>query len=71
MKIFYREAVGTGKKPPVVLLHGASSSSEVWVKIGTMQLIAAMGHTAVAIDLPGTLAAAAYIFNIVAEPFNV
>jgi len=53
VKIFYREVVGSGKAPPVVMLHGASSSSEVWVKVRTMHLIGAMEHRAIAVDLPG------------------
>jgi len=58
LNIFYQTATGTGqagKSPEVVLLHGASSSSQVWVKLRTMHLIAAMGHRAIAVDLPGTL----------------
>jgi len=58
LNIFYQTATGSAqssKSPPVVLLHGASSSSQVWVKIRTMHLIAAIGHRAIAVDLPGML----------------
>ena len=41
------------KSPAVLFLHGASSSSEIWQQLGTMQLVAAQGHKAVAVDLPG------------------
>jgi len=56
LNIFYQTATGSAqvsKSPAVVLLHGASSSSQVWVDLKTMHLIAAMGHQAVAVDLPG------------------
>jgi len=58
LSIFYQTASGAAqvsKSPVVVLLHGASSSSEVWIKLRTMHLIAAMGYRAIAVDLPGTL----------------
>ncbi|XP_069981505.1 putative protein-lysine deacylase ABHD14B [Penaeus vannamei] len=54
---FYREA-----HPPdgvsnsgevVVLLHGAAFKSETWLNLNTINLLAAMGHQVVAIDLPG------------------
>lgn len=58
MSVFYREvgAAGTGKSHsgfPILLLHGAHSSSEVWVKLETLQLLAALGYRAIALDLPG------------------
>jgi abhydrolase domain-containing protein 14 len=37
----------------VLFLHGASFSSETWKDIETLQLVAAMGYRAVAVDLPG------------------
>jgi len=58
LNIFYQTATGSAqlsKSLPVVLLHGASSSSQVWVKVRTMHLIAAIGHQAIAVDLPGML----------------
>jgi len=58
LKIFYQTAAGTAQASngsAVVMLHGAGSSSQVWIKIRTMHLIAAMGHRAIAVDLPGTL----------------
>jgi len=46
-------AASGSKSLVVVLLHGASSSSQVWNDLRTMHLIAAMGHQAIAVDLPG------------------
>jgi len=57
VNIFYQKATGAApasESLAVVMLHGASSSSQVWNKIQTMHLIAAMGHHAIAVDLPGT-----------------
>ncbi len=42
-----------GDDLPVVLLHGAGDDSAGWEKIGTLHLVAAMGHRVAAIDLPG------------------
>ena len=38
----------------VLLLHGAAFSSQNWDDLGTLGLIAAMGHKGLAVDLPGT-----------------
>ena len=38
----------------VVLLHGAAFTSQTWVTAcPTLATLAALGHTAVAVDLPG------------------
>ncbi|XP_063224401.1 putative protein-lysine deacylase ABHD14B isoform X2 [Bacillus rossius redtenbacheri] len=56
-EVFYREA-----RPPsgvmrtnvsVLLLHGRSFTSETWLKLGTLHVLPALGHRAVAVDLPG------------------
>ena len=39
----------------VIFLHGASFSSETWVKLNSLQLAAALGYNAYAVDLPGCL----------------
>ena len=57
IKVFYLEGPSVIKEPhselPVILLHGAGDHSGKWEKLGTMHLIAAMGHRIVAVDLPG------------------
>jgi len=52
----------TGSPPPgtastgrvVVLLHGAAFTSQTWLdRVATVRTLAALGHTVVAVDLPG------------------
>lgn len=50
--IHYR-AVGNQAASSVLLLHGASFSSQTWQDIGSLKFFAENGYRAVAIDLPG------------------
>lgn len=47
------EVDGYGTGAPFLLLHGASFRAETWQERGTLAHLAAHGHRAVAIDLPG------------------
>ena len=52
--MFYRETRPShNPKETVLLLHGAAFSSATWSELNTLQLLAAMGHRAVAVDIPG------------------
>jgi pimeloyl-ACP methyl ester carboxylesterase len=42
-----------GDGPPVVLLHGFTSSGASWLRLGWVEALVAAGRTAVALDLPG------------------
>lgn len=44
---------GATTGPPVLLLHGARFEAATWRELGTLELLAAAGHRAVAPDLPG------------------
>jgi len=46
-------AAGAPATVPVVFLHGASYDSSVWERLGLLGDVAALGHRAVAVDLPG------------------
>lgn len=53
--LFYRqsEPASGGARMSVLLLHGIRFSSENWLSIGTLELLAKLACRAVAIDLPG------------------
>jgi pimeloyl-ACP methyl ester carboxylesterase len=58
LSLFYRKAsppvTVTPSGQTILLLHGRSFTSETWQKCGTMDLMAAVGHLVVAVDLPGS-----------------
>ncbi|PSN52661.1 hypothetical protein C0J52_06029 [Blattella germanica] len=57
IEVFYRKASppsgvkSTGQS--LLLLHGRNFKSETWENLGTLNVVAALGHLVVAIDLPG------------------
>ncbi|KAF2360470.1 Alpha/beta hydrolase fold-1 [Trinorchestia longiramus] len=56
VQVFYQGCVPNlprEEKKFVLLLHGAAFSSQNWHDLGTLPLLAALGYTAVAIDIPG------------------
>ena len=57
-KIYYQTAspVSDEKGLTVLLLHGMRFSSQTWTDLGTLHVLAVLGYSAVAIDLPGNLA---------------
>jgi len=55
--VHYKETLplsGSSSGHSVFFLHGARFSSKTWEEIKTLQLVAAMGYRAVAVDIPGT-----------------
>ena len=53
-EIHYLEAgSGADAEPTVLLLHGASFSSQTWADLGTLEVLAGAGHHVIALDLPG------------------
>ena len=57
-RIYYQTAspVSNEKGLTVLLLHGMRFSSQSWTDLGTLHVLAALGYSAVAIDLPGNFA---------------
>ncbi|XP_075430340.1 putative protein-lysine deacylase ABHD14B [Ascaphus truei] len=57
--LYFREAVPAPSppqcqpRPPILLLHGIRFSSLEWQNLGTLHKLAAAGHRALALDLPG------------------
>ncbi|XP_008317809.1 putative protein-lysine deacylase ABHD14B [Cynoglossus semilaevis] len=53
--LFYRQSqpAAGGATMTVLLLHGIRFSSENWLNIGTLEILARAGCRAVAVDLPG------------------
>ena len=65
--VYFQEAEADGSVVkrsdiPVLLLHGAWSDSQVWRKLNTIGLLAAMGHRVIALDLPGRLFVSFMVF---------
>ena len=44
---------GAADAPAVLLLHGARFDASTWVELGTLDVLAADGFRAIAVDLPG------------------
>ena len=52
--LFYREArPQQAPRLNVLLLHGIRFSSDTWLQLRTLAVLADAGHRAVAVDLPG------------------
>lgn len=51
-ELHYLES-GSSNLPTLLLLHGASFSSQTWSDLGTLSLLSDSGYRAIAIDIPG------------------
>ena len=52
--VFYRESSGPGTSGKTVFfLHGSAFDSATWMRLKSVQTLAAAGHKVYAVDLPG------------------
>lgn len=52
-KINYIEAVNSDSELSILLLHGASFTSQTWQDLGTIEILSNQGYRTIAVDLPG------------------
>ena len=49
----YYLAAGKSEEKTILFLHGASFSSQTWLELGSIELLAQQGYRVIAVDLPG------------------